>query len=217
MALPPDHAAALVRTGFPVPAGDWTPAERDLLNRFGHWMSALADGSLAPVTPDQERFVAVARGAAEPRSDHERVWAKWRQAAPAPRAVGADELAARIDRLQAARIGIENLKDERAARRAAILKPVQPELDALDAEFAALIAEKEEAASLAESDVRDAALAYGASYKHAGVHAVYSRGRATWDGKGLAEYARDHPEVEAFKKVGEPSVSLRFEKAGDEG
>ena len=211
MTMPPDHTAALTRTGFPVPAGDWTEAERDLLDRYGHWLSALADGSLSPVTPEQEQFVATARGAAEPRTAFELAWAKCRQ--PVAPKVGAADLAAQMDQLQAARIAAENARDEYEARRQAILKQVREELDALDAEFGPLISEKEEAAALAEADVRDAALAYGASFKHVGIHAVYARGRVTWDGKGLTEYARDHPDVEAFKKVGEPTVSLRFEKA----
>jgi uncharacterized protein YifE (UPF0438 family) len=216
MKMPPDHTAALTRTGFPVPAGDWTEAERELLDKFGHWLSGLADGSLSPVTPEQEQFVAVARGAAEPRTDFERAWMKWRQSAPVPPQVGPNELAARMDQLQAARLAVENARDEYDARRQAILQQVQAELDALEAEFGPRIAAKEEAAAVAEADVRDAALGYGASLKHAGIHAVFARGRVTWDGKGLAEYARDHPEVEAFKKVGEPTVSLRFEKADDE-
>jgi uncharacterized protein YifE (UPF0438 family) len=214
MKMPPDHTAALMRTGFPVPAGDWTEAERDLLDRYGHWLAALADGSLAPVTPEQEQFVAVARENAEPRTAFELAWAKWRQAAPISPKVGPAELATQMGQLQAARIAVENVKDEYAARRLAILQQVQPELDALDTEFGPLIAEKEEAAGLVEADVRSAALVYGSSFKHAGIHAVYARGRVTWDGKALAEYARDHPDVEVFKKVGEPSVSLRFDSSG---
>ena len=58
---------------------------------------------------------------------------------------------------------------------------------------------------------RQAAVAYGSSFKHAGVHAVYVRGRVSWDAKGLESYADDHPEVREHRRVGEPSVSLRFE------
>jgi len=39
--------------------------------------------------------------------------------------------------------------------------------------------------------------------------AVYAKGRVTWDGKGLDGYAVANPEVAAFRRVGEPSVSIR--------
>jgi hypothetical protein len=39
--------------------------------------------------------------------------------------------------------------------------------------------------------------------------AVYANGRVTWDNKGLQAYAEWHPEVDKYKKVGEPSVSIR--------
>lgn len=211
MTLPPDHAAALDRVGFPVPPGGvWSDAERDLLARYGHWMAALADGSLAPVTPEQEHFLGVTRGTAEPTTPFERAWVKCRKVDAMPK-VGPLDVTAHLDGLQAARTAVANAKDEYDARRQAILRPVQPELDALEAEFGPWIAAKEDAASVAEADARAAVRAHGTSVRHAGVHAVYARGRVTWDGKGLAEYVQDHPDVEVFRKVGEPSVSLRFD------
>lgn len=39
--------------------------------------------------------------------------------------------------------------------------------------------------------------------------AVWSKPRVTWDSKGLLGYMVAHPEIEAFKRVGEPSVSIR--------
>lgn len=39
--------------------------------------------------------------------------------------------------------------------------------------------------------------------------AVWSKGRVTWDGKGLGGYMVAHPEIEAFRREGKPSVSIR--------
>ena len=39
--------------------------------------------------------------------------------------------------------------------------------------------------------------------------AVWSKPRVTWDSSGLAGYMVAHPEIEAFKKTGKPSVSIR--------
>jgi len=41
------------------------------------------------------------------------------------------------------------------------------------------------------------------------LHAVYAAGRASWDTKALEGYAVAHPKILQFKKVGEPSVSIR--------
>ena len=38
---------------------------------------------------------------------------------------------------------------------------------------------------------------------------TYSKPRVTWDSKGLEGYMVAHPEVKAFRKVGDPSVSVR--------
>ncbi len=58
--------------------------------------------------------------------------------------------------------------------------------------------------------VKDATLALGSTVKGANhMTAVWSKGRVTWDGKGLAGYMVAHPEVGAFRREGEPSVSIR--------
>ena len=58
-------------------------------------------------------------------------------------------------------------------------------------------------------DVKAAVVDAGASVKGEHLHAVYNKGRISWDTKGIAGYAVAHPEIEAFRKVGKPSVSLR--------
>lgn len=45
--------------------------------------------------------------------------------------------------------------------------------------------------------------------KDAGFQVVYVPGKVTWDTKGLEGYAVGHPEILVFKKVGEPSTTLR--------
>lgn len=39
--------------------------------------------------------------------------------------------------------------------------------------------------------------------------AIYVKGKTSWDGKGLTGYAVAHPEINAFKKVGNPSCSIK--------
>ncbi len=183
-----------------------------MLARYGYWLEALASGALAPITPEQQQFVRVARGDAEPQSAFEVVWVKCRRvAAPAPPQVGPLELTDRLARLVAARAAAVTAQDEYSARRVAIMEQVRSQLDALDAEFANRLAATGDESARLEAEAREAVLAYGASFRHAGVHALYARGRVTWDSKGLARYMESHPDVGEFRRVGVPLVSLRFQ------
>ena len=47
------------------------------------------------------------------------------------------------------------------------------------------------------------------SVKGKNLQAVFSKGRTSWDPKALIGYAVAHPEINEFKKVGKPSVSIR--------
>lgn len=79
----------------------------------------------------------------------------------------------------------------------------------IEAEFA----EKNEGLNANITDLEQAikyeVIANGASVKGDYLHAVYTKGRTTWDTKSLDGYAVAHPEIEPFRKVGEPSVSIR--------
>lgn len=213
MNMSPEHASLLRREPYPIhPAAVLDHRERQLLSRYGYWLEALATGTLSPSTPEQVQFVRVARGEAEPRSAFEVAWTKHNAAAsPVRTVVGPMELAERLERLQAARAAAVPVQKEYAEHQAAILEQVRPLLEALDAEYANRLRASSEEVSRLEAEARAAVLAYGASFRHPGVHAVYTRPRVTWDSRGLARYMETHPEVAEFRRVGKPSVSLRFD------
>jgi len=71
-------------------------------------------------------------------------------------------------------------------------------LDALNGGIAELTAE-------VKADVTN----FGATVKGDYLMAVYNKARVTWDNKGLDGFAVAHPEIAAFRKVGEPTVTLR--------
>jgi uncharacterized protein YifE (UPF0438 family) len=217
MGMTAEHATFLRRGGYPVhPNAALDNNERELISRYGYWLEALASGSLPPATPEQTQFIQVARGQAEPRSAFEVAWAKQQQAAePVQIKVGPMEVAGRLERLQAARATTVAVHEEYATRRAAIMEQVRPLLDALDAEFAEQLRTSGDEATKLEADAREAVLAYGASFRHAGVHAVYAKPRITWDTRALTKYMKDHPEVEKFRRLGKPSVSLRYDAQSD--
>lgn len=51
------------------------------------------------------------------------------------------------------------------------------------------------------------------SIKGEQLQAVFSKGKATWNTKGLDGYAIAHPEIDKLRKVGKPSVSIREVKS----
>jgi uncharacterized protein YifE (UPF0438 family) len=207
MERPAEHVALLQRGNYPVPAdAPLNDQERTLLARYGYWLEALAAGTISPTTPEQVQFVRVAQEGAEPQSAFELAWVKSRQTGPPSRR----DLAVLFNKLIAARTSLTQLKDDYSAKRMAILEQVREQLDALDAVFADRLTDTEAEAARLEAVAREAVVAHGASFWHEGVHAVYTRSRTTWDGKGLAVYAQTHPEVIRYRKVSPPSVSLRF-------
>jgi uncharacterized protein YifE (UPF0438 family) len=214
MDTPAQQITPLHRTDYPVPdSARLTAEERGLLARYGYWLEALATGSVAPTTPEQAQFVRVAQEGEEPQSAFEVAWVKCRQSTTSMAPPGRRELAMLFNKLMVARTALTNTKDEYSARRIAILEQVREQLDALDAGFADRLADTEAEATRLEAEARQAVVDHGASFWHEGVHAVYTRSRTTWDGKGLAAYAETHPEVIRYRKVSEPSVSLRYKPA----
>lgn len=211
MDAPARQITPLQHANYPVPASArLSDQERTLLSRYGYWLEALAAGTLAPTTPEQTQFVRVAQEGAEPNSPFELAWVKCRQVSSTPVTPSRRDLAFLFNKLSAARTALANTKDDYSARRVAILEQVREQLDALDAGFADRLADTEAEAARLEAEARAAVVAHGASFWHEGVHAVYTRSRTTWDGKALAVYAETHPEVVRFRKVSEPSVSLRY-------
>jgi hypothetical protein len=168
-------------------------------------MEALASGAIAPTTPSQEQFVRAACGEAEPSTPFELAWTKVRMARAA-----ADEVAQRFHALQAARAHAATIEAEYLAARQAVLAAVREQLDAVDAAFAEEMRSAADAAADAEKQARELVLQLGRSVAVAGIKARYSVGNVSWDNEKMADYARSHPEVLAFRKVGKPWVALKF-------
>jgi hypothetical protein len=94
-------------------------------------------------------------------------------------------------------------------RRASIMAAVKDELDALAAEFAPLMDAANASRDTAKATAVDAVKAAGETVKGDRLMLVYGKPRETWDTKALTGYAAAHPEIERFKKVGEPTVTVR--------
>lgn len=113
-----------------------------------------------------------------------------------------DELSKLQDEFEAKRLAMEE-------RKAEIMAPIMEELEALEYDFNIDTSELRFKIGATEESIRYQVIDLGKSVKGANLHAVYSKPRVTWDSKGLEGFMVAHPEIEAFRKVGQPSVSLR--------
>jgi len=88
-----------------------------------------------------------------------------------------------------------------------------PEIRQKIAEIEAEFAEKESSLAVGieqlTKDVKAAVITFGESVKGQRLHAVYSRGRDSWDSKTLMRLAKSIPEIWGAHSQGKPSVSIR--------
>jgi hypothetical protein len=93
---------------------------------------------------------------------------------------------------------------------------VRSRLDDIEAEFAQKVQAAAATIETLEAEIKAETLAHGESVRAAGYQAVWTKGRQTWDSKGLSTYGEAHPEILQFRKEGDPSVSIR-RAGGKEG
>ena len=86
---------------------------------------------------------------------------------------------------------------------------IKAKIAEVEAEFSGKAESVNEKISLLESEVKELVKKSGATVKGQFLHAVFTKGRVTWDSKSLDGYVKAHPELTEFRKEGEPSVSLR--------
>ena len=60
-----------------------------------------------------------------------------------------------------------------------------------------------------ENEIKAAVAVRGETIRGIGLQAVFSKGRQSWDNSALDIYAETHPEILQFRKIGNPSVSIR--------
>lgn len=95
-------------------------------------------------------------------------------------------------------------------RRDEIINPeIQAALDGVEADRALALDTTREGITKLQTRIKVLTIDHGKSVKADHLHAVYSKGRITWDGKGLKGYAVANPEINAFRKFGNPSASIR--------
>lgn len=102
---------------------------------------------------------------------------------------------------------------EKQALIDAVLTPeIKQKLSDIEAEFAGRGDAVASNIAELEAQIRTAVIESGTSVKGSILHAVYAKGRVSWDTKALDGYVKAHPELAEFRKEGEPSVSIRASK-----
>ncbi len=76
--VPPEHLAFLRQRPFVFGCATsvFPPEELAALEEFGNWLDALARGLIRPAGPEQEHFLLVDRGEADPETVPERAWVR---------------------------------------------------------------------------------------------------------------------------------------------
>jgi hypothetical protein len=120
-----------------------------------------------------------------------------------------EHITEKLERLTNLRAAADLTRMDYEAKRAEILKQIQAELDALDAEYNPLFEATDQNAATLEAEIKNDVLLHGESIQAGTYRAVYVQGRISWDNDGMNRYAEVHPDVLQFRKQGQPNVTLR--------
>lgn len=91
----------------------------------------------------------------------------------------------------------------------AIPAKVSKRLAELNEQLNAQLSPIREEASRLGQEIRNDVLQTGESVKGIFLHAIFSKGRVSWNNDALAGYAEAHPEILKYRKIGEPTVAIR--------
>jgi len=132
-----------------------------------------------------------------------------------------DLIAMQLDELAMLQVTRQNIAEEKEERHkmlvAQVLTPEQIEMlrdiDAnLETEFEHRFYRIESGINAKVEAVKNHVKELKESVKGASLHAVYSKGRVSWNDDALKGFAAVHPEILPFRKEGEPSVAIKSVK-----
>lgn len=100
--------------------------------------------------------------------------------------------------------------EKKAAIDSVVTPEIKAELNAIDAEFDETSASIAETVAVLTEEIKTLVLEDGFSTKKGNDHygATFVKGRVFWNTNALDGYAAAHPEIDRFRKPGEPSVRI---------
>jgi hypothetical protein len=116
----------------------------------------------------------------------------------------------KLDQLADLHRQVETLERDKQKLIDQVLTPeIKARLDEIEAEFTQKAETAQASIEALEGQIKADTLSHGETVRGAAFQAVWTKGRTSWDSKGLAGYADSHPELLQFRKEGEPSVTIR--------
>lgn len=118
-----------------------------------------------------------------------------------------------LDALGEAKGRLDVLESDHKAQIEALIPPdVKLAMLAIEANHEAEKEQIEEMVAMLEKKTKELVVAHGSTVKGRFAQAVYTKGRVSWDDKGLSSLMEEVPVLRHFRKEGEPSVSIRVVK-----
>lgn len=91
-----------------------------------------------------------------------------------------------------------------------VLPPeIKARIEEIEAEFSGRLEAVNANIEGLECDIKQDAVEEGATVQGQFLQAVWNRGRTSWDNVGLERYARMHPEILSYRKLGSPFIAIR--------
>jgi hypothetical protein len=111
--------------------------------------------------------------------------------------------------LEAMKADSAQLEEEVKAKTAMVYENVRQRKSDIEIEFSGKAQDVEENIKKLEAEIKADVKATGASVKGKYFHAVYVKGRVTWNTDKMDTWLVDHPFLKEARKEGEPSITLR--------
>lgn len=122
----------------------------------------------------------------------------------------ADEIIEKLDRLANFMAQRDVLGLQKQELIDQVLSPeIKARLEEIEAEFAGRLEAVQANIDELEAEIRQDVLHHGSSVRSEFLRVEWHKGRVSWDTHSLDGYARAHPEIVAFRKQGEPFVSIK--------
>jgi hypothetical protein len=97
-------------------------------------------------------------------------------------------------------------------RRGIIPPEIQEKLDEIVAEETTALESAQYGITALTEEIKTLVIETGTTARGDHLMAVWNKGRVSWDSRSLEGYSAAHPEILAFRKEGDPSVSIRGAK-----
>jgi hypothetical protein len=122
----------------------------------------------------------------------------------------------KLNRLSELQVLADDIRNDYAELKKAALTPeIAAKLTILDDEMNNQLAQTQVAIDSVTTEIKLDTINSKGTIHGKFLMAVYNKARVTWDNKGLEGFMVAHPEIVAFRKEGEPTVTIRKSGKGE--